>query len=49
MTAHDVLRVYGLLGFARDEQRARVGVLDRMGAFTYSERAVLMAAGFLSS
>jgi hypothetical protein len=48
MTAHDVLRTYGLLGFTRAEQRARVGVLDRMGAFSYTERAVLMAAGFLA-
>jgi hypothetical protein len=45
--AEAVLRAYGLADLTRAEQRARAGVLDRMGAFAPSERAELIAAGLL--
>jgi len=43
-----VLRAYGLFNLTRAEQRARAGVLHRMGAFGASERTVLIAAGLLA-
>ena len=47
ITANAVLRAYGLHDLASAEQRARAGVLDRMGAFASTERAALIAAGLL--
>ena len=46
-SAHDILRAYGCLAPTVAEQRAYVGVLDRMGAFASSEREILRQAGFL--
>lgn len=47
MTAESVLLAYGLASLTRAEQRARVAVLDRMGAFGPSERDALITAGLL--
>lgn len=47
MTAEDVLRAYGIDAPTQAERAARVAVLDRMGAFSPRERAVLMEAGLL--
>jgi hypothetical protein len=49
MTAHDVLRAYGLADLTRAEQRARVDVLGRMGALAPTERDALLAAGLLGT
>lgn len=46
--AHDILRAYGCLAPTVAEQRAYVGVLDRMGAFASSQREILRQAGFLA-
>ena len=42
-----ILRSYALNGLTRAEQEARVGVLDRMGAFSASERTLLSSAALL--
>ena len=40
-TAYEIMRAYGCLAPTVAEQRAYVGVLDRMGAFAPWERAAL--------
>jgi hypothetical protein len=47
MGVEAILRAYGVDAPTVAERRARVGVLDRMGAFAASERTVLVAAGLL--
>jgi hypothetical protein len=47
MTAEAILRAHGLDHLTRREQRARAGMLDRMGAFASAERIVLTRAGIL--
>jgi hypothetical protein len=42
-----ILRAYGIDWPTEAERRAYVGVLDRMGAFSPSERAALRAGGLL--
>jgi hypothetical protein len=41
------MRAYGCLAPTVAEQRAYVGVLDRMGAFASPERDILRQEGFL--
>jgi hypothetical protein len=48
-TAYDIMRAYGCLAPTVAEQRAYVGVLDRMGAFASWERATLREEGFLGA
>ena len=48
-SAYDILRAYGCLAPTVAEQRAYVGVLDRMGAFASWERDVLREEGFLGT
>jgi hypothetical protein len=48
-SAHEIMRAYGCLAPTVAEQRAYVGVLDRMGAFASSEREILRQEGFLGS
>ena len=47
--AYDIMRAYGCLAPTVAEQRAYVGVLDRMGAFASWERAALREEGFLGA
>jgi hypothetical protein len=42
-----ILVAYGVDCATEAETRARVGVLDRMGAFAWSERSILKQAGLL--
>jgi hypothetical protein len=48
-SAHEIMRAYGCLAPTVAEQRAYIGVLDRMGAFASSERDILRQEGFLRS
>lgn len=48
-SAYEIIRAYGCLAPTVAEQRSYVGVLDRMGAFTSSERDILRRDGFLGS
>jgi hypothetical protein len=45
--ARSILLAYGIDCATEAETRARVGVLDRMGAFAWSERSILKRAGLL--
>jgi hypothetical protein len=47
-SVYEILRAYGCLAPTVAEQRAYVGVLDRMNAFASSERDILRLAGFLA-
>jgi hypothetical protein len=47
--AYEILRAYGCLAPTFAEQRAYVGVLDRMDAFASSEREILRQAGVLGN
>jgi hypothetical protein len=44
--ADAILRAYGCQAPTLSETRAYVGVLDRMGAFSTTEREILEAAGY---
>jgi hypothetical protein len=46
-SVYEILRAYGCLAPTVAQQRAYVGVLDRMGAFASSERDILRREGFL--
>jgi hypothetical protein len=48
-SAYDIMRTYGCLAPTVADQRAYVGVLDRMSAFASSERETLRQEGFLGS
>ncbi len=48
-TAYDIMRAYGCLAPTVAEQRAYVGVLDRMGAFAPWERDILRQERFLGA
>lgn len=48
-TAYDIMRDWGCLAGTVAEQRAYVGVLARIGAFSSSERVTLTREGFLQS
>ena len=48
-SAYGIMRAYGCLAPTVAEQRAYVGVLDRMGAFASWERATLREEGFLGA
>jgi hypothetical protein len=48
-SAYNIMRAYGCLAPTVADQRAYVGVLDRMGAFSVGERDVLGRKGFLGA
>ncbi|MGH2909289.1 MAG: hypothetical protein ACRDK8_08340 [Solirubrobacteraceae bacterium] len=48
-SAYDIMRAYGCLAPTVAELRAYVDVLDRMGAFTSSERVTLRDERFLGA
>jgi hypothetical protein len=48
-SAYDIMRAWGCLAPTVADQRAYVGILDRMGAFASSERDILCQEGFLGA